>query len=292
MKIFYFLTLIILGTNGFSQDTLTIGEIFDFNVGDEFHYNGILIPENDYPFPDFEKVIVLGKELFEHEDSLVIIKEITKYKFSYDTEPHEYFISNIDTHKVIFQDIDSSIRYYDYLYQNDTTKNEGTWEIYLKDTIFQSSEYLCNTSVNGVEFYQSWGEYDHYINYYGKGLGLVFSSSHGSSDGPYIYNKKMIYYKKGQQTCGEINLPSAIEVIKIDNYKIFPIPFNNELTIKSKNKFDMMDISIFDINGTLVYSKSLDAFESKIDVSNLSTGLYLLELNYKDNRMVKRIIKQ
>ena len=43
MKSYLSFTFLLLATFGFSQTTLTVGEIFDFNVNDEFH------TFNDYP---------------------------------------------------------------------------------------------------------------------------------------------------------------------------------------------------------------------------------------------------
>ena len=72
----------------------------------------------------------------------------------------------------------------------------------------------------------------------------------------------------------------------ISNFKnqaitIYPNPTNGTLMFESSIKLE--NIEIFDMLGNLVY---ISRFKSEIDISNLSIGIYLLKLYYKENESV------
>ena len=67
--------------------------------------------------------------------------------------------------------------------------------------------------------------------------------------------------------------------------KLYPVPSNGELTI-SKNNDVIGDIKIFDIQGKLLLTQYIMLNKSKIDISNFSSGFYIL----KTDKVTKRFV--
>jgi hypothetical protein len=74
---------------------------------------------------------------------------------------------------------------------------------------------------------------------------------------------------------------------------IWPLPANNVIHVLylSNNSNNLSIIKVFDMNGQLVLSKiKEDTFDSEIDVSNLSSGIYILKLINSEESLMKKII--
>jgi Secretion system C-terminal sorting domain/Electron transfer DM13 len=73
--------------------------------------------------------------------------------------------------------------------------------------------------------------------------------------------------------------------------KLFPNPVSNELNLENTEN---LKIKIYNIIGNVVLLEdSNDAISRKINVNNLTSGVYFIELTNQDNnRLVKRFIKQ
>ena len=84
----------------------------------------------------------------------------------------------------------------------------------------------------------------------------------------------------------------AIETNAIKNrVSFFPNPVNNVLNVISIEK--LAQVSIFNMQGSLIYeSKNLGDSSHKIDTSNLSNGLYLLDLTFDNGeKLVQKLVK-
>ena len=66
-------------------------------------------------------------------------------------------------------------------------------------------------------------------------------------------------------------------VLKDQAYVIFPNPAKQYLNISGAN--DLKSIRIFDINGVMVFEAGKMDVKNEIDISNLTSGNYLIELN-------------
>jgi len=75
---------------------------------------------------------------------------------------------------------------------------------------------------------------------------------------------------------------------------IFPNPATNFITIKNKNNFQLTNVSIVDLRGRIIKTiNHKNLFENTtIDVSELSSGTYLLVVKSEKGHLVKRIVKQ
>lgn len=81
--------------------------------------------------------------------------------------------------------------------------------------------------------------------------------------------------------------PSGLTDKNDDIITVFPNPSNGIINIKSET--DIQSISIMDFTGKVVLSKNQ---VSTIDIYSLETGIYFLEINTKERRYIRKVIKQ
>ena len=83
-------------------------------------------------------------------------------------------------------------------------------------------------------------------------------------------------------------LPSVVEDVVESNFSIYPNPATNSINISTNETIDL--ITIFDIKGSLVFSKSYEQNNTSIDVSNFSKGVYTVKVLSKENSSVQQLI--
>ena len=71
-----------------------------------------------------------------------------------------------------------------------------------------------------------------------------------------------------------------------DNYKVFPNPFNQALTIEVKSA-QSNDFSIYNVIGELVTSGKLNSQVNTIDLSSLAPNVYILNIENQSIRLIK-----
>jgi hypothetical protein len=80
-----------------------------------------------------------------------------------------------------------------------------------------------------------------------------------------------------------------------EKVKIYPMPFNQELTILSKKfEHNELRVRVLDISGKVVYSENVDSYGDKImiNLSHLSSGSYILKIELQNNLFVsEKIVK-
>ena len=74
---------------------------------------------------------------------------------------------------------------------------------------------------------------------------------------------------------------------------IYPNPFENQITI-SYSLQELVSITVFDMSGKLIYKNKLsfEVGDRTIDVSNLKSGVYLVQLQSKSNTSYSKIVKR
>jgi uncharacterized repeat protein (TIGR02543 family) len=70
--------------------------------------------------------------------------------------------------------------------------------------------------------------------------------------------------------------------------QIFPNPFTSSISIKAKN--DIKSVRVYDFYGRLLKEQSVSGMQLDLDLSELSAGAYLLQVDYGDSRSVYRIM--
>ncbi len=73
-------------------------------------------------------------------------------------------------------------------------------------------------------------------------------------------------------------------------FKVYPNPSSSIVTISAAN-VDSYKLSVTDITGKVVMTKSLNGIENTLDISSLSTGAYFFELSSDNIKDVVKILK-
>ena len=96
----------------------------------------------------------------------------------------------------------------------------------------------------------------------------------------------------------QCNLPSnEFEVIvsaiesELHGFSIYPNPAKDEITVENRGMQEVK-IEIVSINGRVLISKESNEHEVKMDLSNVSPGLYLLKMDLPNETILRRIIVQ
>jgi len=119
--------------------------------------------------------------------------------------------------------------------------------------------------------------------------GISFIESDGSTDTLYISNEKLVV--------SVLTFPSKLRELVIDNSTLsadlitedeqiilHPNPFINQITLTKI----VDEIKIYNSIGNCVLSKNASDY---IDTSNLSSGFYVISIQYEDNTITKKMIK-
>ena len=75
---------------------------------------------------------------------------------------------------------------------------------------------------------------------------------------------------------------ASIDKNNLSNVSLYPSPAQNELTISAENT--IQNVTVYNVLGRKVQSFNVNATSKKIDVSFLSTGIYILK--YTANNVV------
>lgn len=71
--------------------------------------------------------------------------------------------------------------------------------------------------------------------------------------------------------------------------EVYPNPTNNLVTISSE--LDSYDLSVTDLTGKVVLQQSLSGIENSVDVSSLTSGVYLFNINSDNKKETIKVIK-
>ena len=86
---------------------------------------------------------------------------------------------------------------------------------------------------------------------------------------------------------GSLGLDNAATVAK---FKVYPNPTSSVVTISTPD-VETVALSVTDLTGKLVMTKSLNGIENTLDISSLSTGTYFFELSSDNKKDVIKILK-
>ncbi|MFK7782960.1 T9SS type A sorting domain-containing protein, partial [Psychroserpens sp.] len=81
----------------------------------------------------------------------------------------------------------------------------------------------------------------------------------------------------------------SVSEFDFNGFELYPNPANNLLNIKLNN-ITNAKLSIYDIQGKLVFKNSISEQELELNVSDLQSGLYFVKLNTDTKEFVKKLI--
>ena len=81
--------------------------------------------------------------------------------------------------------------------------------------------------------------------------------------------------------------------IKLGDFKVFPNPFSESIFLEFNSEDEKAaSYQILDLSGRRVKSASAVALVEQIDLSDLESSTYILELEFKDKKEIRRLIKR
>lgn len=88
----------------------------------------------------------------------------------------------------------------------------------------------------------------------------------------------------------KLTTPLGLENSTISKFKIYPNPATSVVTISTPD-VDAAKLSVTDLSGKVVMTKSLNGIENTVDISSLSAGAYFFELSSDNKKEVVKILK-
>ncbi len=296
MRKIYLIAILFVFKFGMTQSLLTVGEIYNYNIGDVFitQMGGISNP------PMYIKQAITNKYYSPSLDTIFY----TWNGYSY-TSPGcpscsptysaiagaTMSVSNLDY--TVGLGLGSKIH---YLSNNciDTAGYTGTWV----DTIFTSNCNISSIKIsnmgNGPQLLDScYSYFEPYYGYdiYGKGIGQVSHYYNTCSNGftNCEISRTLIYFKKGMITCGSEPVIESIDELKLmESLAIFPNPTNSLLTLQTEEEFE--SIAIYNTIGETCSYKPLGS--KSIEISDLPDGIYYLKVKTTKGLVRKKFVKE
>lgn len=245
---------------------LTVGEVFDFSVGDKFHYRGNASGQT----PNADRLTIIGKFYSQDNDTVSYQREHNSYYTVLNwnnSEPYlEYFFNSfMDT--VSYTNLNEPLSVYD----NNLLSSVN---------IFYGEDW-CDTLINNWYFNNNPGGMpgEEFDRSYGKGLGLTLDY-HYSGDGQQVLaDNKLIYYKKGNVTCGNPDVVSAKGEMIESTIRIYPNPAQNEISFTANSQLSgNASYQLFSVSGNMIGSGTLTKDSDKISTTSLPSGMYLIKI--------------
>ncbi len=77
------------------------------------------------------------------------------------------------------------------------------------------------------------------------------------------------------------------------SFLVYPNPANESITISNKNASDLQHtVSIYSIDGRLIFEKTFMKEEMKINISGMDAGMYVLKVKKKEKNELLKFIKE
>jgi hypothetical protein len=92
-------------------------------------------------------------------------------------------------------------------------------------------------------------------------------------------------------TCS-ICFPTSVSDVKNVSIKIYPNPANEFIQIEASNAIETSIIKIQDLQGRLVLSQYINHTNSKINISSLNPGIYVLKIGQSNSHSSFKLIKE
>lgn len=266
--------LLLFSIGSIGQEFSTLGEIYDFEVGDEFQIitSQIIIPYNDTVYT-LEKKVISQKEI--KQDKLFYTLNVFQYSIlNNNFPPFELNMINNYMDSLIVTKPDSIIF---SIENNDTVYHNP--DLYNGRKINQKDRFMANQFTT---------------NKFAEGCGLVkyysFSTMHLSE-----FKDSLIYYKKGEETWGnDAVLGQNENTYSSSILQLYPNPVSDILNIQLQKSTlpNQILIEIYDISGKLISKSTSGKNQFIIDCSALKKGLYFLHIDSGGISLNSKFIKQ
>lgn len=154
-------------------------------------------------------------------------------------------------------------------------------EININQTVRNKYWLSCNMM---PEYSETW------IEGIGSNKGICWSGSAFVVGGWYWFlcmseNGELIYMNPNYESC---YLITDINEIEKSSLKVFPNPTINTLSIENIENIEIESISLLNVKGQII--KQFDSNNTRLDISNISSGYYILKISHKNGVFTKKLI--
>jgi len=264
-----------------AQDTLRVGEVFDFDIGDEFHYERTLSQLNGI---QVDRIFIEDKWYSDQQDTLFY--KIRKNQYSdFQSSPGPsgmwYDVNQYYTHLDTFVWLD--------VFSSNPCGNSDTCVVTTEfDTYCDRQSMRVSLRTGLIDF-----EENTEINAYAIGLGVVFNSDY-QDDGNTGTETQLVYYKKGTEECGAPNYLTNIEETKPNpSILTYPNPFHDKLFFEfDPDDDEHSNIEIYDLYGNLTFSNSKLNNNLTIETKSWESGIYFFQYRRGDTFITSKLVKE
>jgi hypothetical protein len=265
--------MFLLTNISFSQELMTIGEVFDFSINDEFHYTH----NNDSP-PNGRRIKITDKYYSTNSDTVFYDILIDRYFLDFGQSMEDWFYHQIiETETISYSNLDSCITTLWMSYDPDMA---------YYDTIIEYSTEFCNTLINGYSCGYFGVKSSNSLTY-GKGIGVV--GTWESVPEGYSYYNDLIYFKKGDNICGtpDTTLWTKSPVKSFQSVKIFPNPANSRIYIEMQNDQLPAEFLLYSTDGKLVFKEEIVQTRQQISLDGMRQGVYFYRIIHSQGQIQK-----
>jgi len=262
IKIIPLLTLFCLSFSLTAQDYSTYGEIYDYEVGDIFHYKELHYTHDYWLFRDIN-VEIVQKIQSTWGDTLTYVKFVKTYT-----------------------DVQPGPSGYEEYYENKVIPDQNL--IFIADSIYYSGDYN-GRKISYTDF--TYGDVEHFHEYV-DGCGRTVYYYKYWDPAPNQKSIRLLYFKKGDEEWGTPNPVVGLkeQLLENDFIIIFPNPTRDKIHLAAGDDIVIKDVRIYNQAGKEVLILSSE-FEI-IDISSLSPGLYLVYVSTEKGRICRKLIKE
>lgn len=275
MRIWVFIFFVVLGFRLQAQFSLTVGEVYDFQIGDEFHITG----KGQGQTANCDRVKIVGKYFSASRDTVFYIRFHDSYASMVINDSLVYG-AMVYTDTVSYTKLDSWI-------SSDSTVWFGSDSCIV---IKEYSEQYCDSLVNGYSCEANPFEPVYYSRVFGKGLGMV-RDYYEQPVSLWMFDNVLIYYQRNGIGCGTPDSTYVgIQPHSADlGVSLYPNPANDYILIENHQCTDVL-VSLTSADGVPVLQVSVNQQTNRVDCSKLPGGFYLAEITGCGKRLVKRLI--
>ena len=279
-------------TPSVGMQNLTWNEVWDFDVGDVFHY---VIDEEVVGVSIYSQLIqeILSKEVIPDSNKVIYTIERCKKKSVSAPPPNVFYSHDTITVTCTFQSDTSHIAALPREFVN------IGGEAPIHSRLFPSyNERQTHNKMMGV-YYSSnppcWHPPFEFISEerYTKGLGRTKDSWFAVWE---HYSLNLVYYKKGSETWGTPVATDCSTLVPVEEppapqteFSIYPNPASTHITVETQVP---SQLSILNLNGLELLKQPITEPKTIIDISSLPNGVYFVRVMGEKTVRVGKFIKQ
>jgi len=268
---------VLFSTAILSQNLMTIGEVFDFEVGDKFQYTGNGLGQTT----NADRITIIDKYYFADSNTVFYLRSHDSYH-TYLEYYELIYVFWTDTTTVSYTNLESSI------------SNVSDWtsynpEMVIYDTVNFNSENYCDSLINGYSYQMYTFEPVYYEKHWAKGLGLV-KDFYDAPSAYSMFDNVLFYYEKNGISCGTPDITVSIqENEQFNNFSINPNPADKFFKINntSEKPFRM---EIYTINGEQIVSKLLEESNCVFNCESINPGMYIIRFSQESRSWMRKLL--